>query len=1464
MGDDLEVTEATSANGTVDVNDDGTLNFTPAKNFNGTATINYTITDGNGLTDTATVEVTVNGNPNAILNTVEIDEDTSLLNFDVLANDTDPENDTLSLVSVRIDGDESVGTVTPNSDGTISFEPADNFSSPTDSNGDLVPIRILYTIEDGQGGSDTGLLEVAVRPVTDETQVNPDNASTNEDVPVAINVLANDTNDDGNDATLTSFTQPSNGVVTDGDSAGELIYTPDANFNGTDSFTYTNSEGTTATVTVTVNAINDVPTQAANSDSFVDEGDVVTLSASDLSYIDVESSSANVIYTITNDADNGVVAFANNPSVAITRFTQADIDAGNIVYTHNGSSTQADAFTFSVTDADGGVIANQTHNIDIALTVEGFDVSGNSVNGASVDVLTVDLPADIDALTGEAAFELAVSGVPAGAALSAGTFDSASGNWILTGQEASSDVSITLPSGEASTVDLSFSATYVGSGSGLIVTSFDTDADGFSYQDIDDPSSTNLAQGGYSSDNERLEMTLQGRDNNFLAETNITGKFTQDFTVGSASNGLTVRLDYGIEIPPTAGFNDQEFTQVTVVIRDSSGNIVATVADSGQVTTDTPQDSLSINTQVSTSIGALPAGNYTLELVGLVTQATESKEIANIYFDNINISESTGSEVEFGASTVQAEGIALDFSATQLDTDETITQYVLQGVPVNTVITDGVTTVTSNGGDINVGGLDINNLVYIPASGANGTENITLSVTTQESDGQTRTDSASVAVAVSSTAPATADDVANATEGVPLANIDVLGNDSAGDGSILTVLNAVSANGATVDIAPDGTLTYTSTPDFSGQDTVTYTVENSQGEQTAGELAVNVAAIADAPTITFTDVNATSQTNADSVPDSSGLVVNTYSNDEFAFENPERGDARNLEAYLETIATDSTGRNLDGFGNDTTLFGGAIAPSGTTVVVSQDTAMTIDGLIYLEAGKSYQFTGYFDDTFKIELGGETLIETDGLGLYGNYLLDGESAPQGARDAGITNNTFVAPEDGYYTFEAIASNYDGNGQFSINLSVDGAPEQAFTPDNFKLFGSVLDIIDLNGQIGGFNPSTDNTDGGYFGIANNNGVEGNPIRLSEISAQTTDVDGSEQITEITLGNIPVGAELRDGTNTFVATAGATSVALLAGGWDLSNLLLTPPAGFTGDINLSVTATAQEPSNLDAITTTETLTVTVLPQNDLTSQVDHDIATGGQTIFATADGSATVLTDQHDVVTLSDEGVAVEAGEDNDSIFGGSGDDIIFGQDGNDYLDGGAASGNDTINGGAGNDFIRGRQGDDNLIGGSGDDFIRGDLGDDTLNGGDGNDEIFANAGNDIIIGGAGDDEIFPGAGSDTITGGTGSDTFSWRATTNDAGGTDTITDFANFLVDGNEKDALNLSDLLQGESASGSSLDDYLTFSQSNGDVNIRVNINGQGNGSDLTIKLEGVSYDSSLTNAELIDALLNNNNLIVDQ
>ncbi|MCG7516306.1 tandem-95 repeat protein, partial [Vibrio sp. MMH1-50] len=348
--DQLTITNASvpAEQGTVAIVD-GKLVFTPAENFNGDATISYTISDGQ-LTDDATVAVTVNpvnDAPVAVNDTVSTDEDTAVT-IDVLANDSDPENDTLTITAASVPAEQGTVTIV---DGKLVFTPAENF------NGDAT---ISYTILDGQL-TDDATAAVMVNPVNDAPVAVNDAVSTDEDTAVTIDVLANDSDPENDQLTITNASVPAEqGTVTIVD--GKLVFTPAENFNGDATISYTISDGQLtddATVAVTVNPVNDAPV-AVDDTVTTDEDTAVTIDV-----LANDSDPENDQLTITNasvPAEQGTVAIVDGKLV----FTPAE--------NFNGDAT------ISYTISDGQL----TDDTTVAVTV-------NPVNDApTIDVTAVD------------------------------------------------------------------------------------------------------------------------------------------------------------------------------------------------------------------------------------------------------------------------------------------------------------------------------------------------------------------------------------------------------------------------------------------------------------------------------------------------------------------------------------------------------------------------------------------------------------------------------------------------------------------------------------------------------------------------------------------------------------------------------------------------------------------------------------------------------------------------------------------------------------------------------------------------------------------------------------------------------------------------------------------------------------------------------------------------------------------
>ena len=221
-------------------------------------TISVTVNDGaNNFQKALQIQITdANDAPTAVNDTGQSTDEDTILNVTaangVLNNDTDPENDALS-VSGADSSSAQGATVTVNADGSYSYNPTGAAALQALSIGESLNDTFNYTVSDGNGGTDTGTVTINVTGVNDAPIAQDDTAYTAKDTAVTINVRSNDTDPDTNDTlTITAVTQGSKGSVTHDGST--ITYTPNAGEEGDDSFTYTieDSQGITATAVVDV------------------------------------------------------------------------------------------------------------------------------------------------------------------------------------------------------------------------------------------------------------------------------------------------------------------------------------------------------------------------------------------------------------------------------------------------------------------------------------------------------------------------------------------------------------------------------------------------------------------------------------------------------------------------------------------------------------------------------------------------------------------------------------------------------------------------------------------------------------------------------------------------------------------------------------------------------------------------------------------------------------------------------------------------------------------------------------------------------------------------------------------------------------------------------------------------------------------------------------------------------------
>jgi VCBS repeat-containing protein len=223
-------------------------------------------------------------------------------------------------------------------------------------------------------------------------------------------------------------------------STGNYVFVPDDTainaLSATQSETYTvtatDNGGVTgiATLTVIINGVNDKPNLTKNTGITVNEGGTATISKSELEVTDVDTAAGSIIYTLTAEPTNGTLS---GGAIGVSNtFTQDDIDNSRISYTHDGSESASDSFSFTVSDGEGGSIGETT-----------FTITVNPVN----DAPTISAPASIDvtedspyALTGISFADADAGSNPVSVTLEvpSGTLAATSGGGVTVGGSASS------------------------------------------------------------------------------------------------------------------------------------------------------------------------------------------------------------------------------------------------------------------------------------------------------------------------------------------------------------------------------------------------------------------------------------------------------------------------------------------------------------------------------------------------------------------------------------------------------------------------------------------------------------------------------------------------------------------------------------------------------------------------------------------------------------------------------------------------------------------------------------------------------------------------------------------------------------------------------------------------------------------------------------------------------------------
>ena len=309
------------------------------------------------------------------------------------------------------------------------------------------------------------------------------------------------------------------------------------------------------------------------------------------------------------------------------------------------------------------------------------------------------------------------------------------------------------------------------------------------------------------------------------------------------------------------------------------------------------------------------------------------------------------------------------------------------------------------------------------------------------------------------------------------------------------------------------------------------------------KVTIDITPVADAPTLHISG----------NQPPATGMVKDTWT------------------GTLSGLGTSGSGASANQL--QTIIGGTTVKADGHTVVsdaaagdVHQGVASKTSGLIYMEAGHSYTFGGTGDDSLLVTVGGQQVASTTwGAGAH-------------------LNGTFTPTVSGYYTLDVFHYNQNGPGNYDVTLSVDGKPAAELSHAGVPIYTSTADLTNGGVQLGDLHGS--NGEGYYQAYQVNQGPENGTVYLSTITASLTDKDGSEALT-LKVSGVPAGTVLNDGTHhVTVDSQGNADIT----GFNLPFLVLTPPAGYAGSFNLTVTATSTEHANGDHASTSAVIPVTV----------------------------------------------------------------------------------------------------------------------------------------------------------------------------------------------------------------------------------------------------------------------------------
>ncbi|ANL58556.1 cadherin-like domain-containing protein [Rhizobium phaseoli] len=1351
-GDQLSVSGLTANHGALVNNNNGTWTFTPDANYNGPVSLSYTVTDGHGgsvpasqtLTLAAVNDAPVLSGSAATLAAGSEDTPYTISAADLLAGFSDVDGDQLSVSGLTANH----GALVDNNNGTWTFTPDANYNGP---------VSLSYSVTDGHGGSVPASQSFTLDAVNDAPVLSGSPATLaagTEDTPYTISaadLLAGFSDVDGDQLSVSGLTANHGALVNNNN--GTWTFTPDANYNGAVSLSYTVIDGhggsVPASQSFTLDAVNDAPVLSGNAATLAagSEDTPYTISAADLlaGFSDVDGDQLSVAGLTAN---HGALVNNNN---------------GTWTFTPDANYNGPVSLSYAVIDGNGGSVpATQSFTLDAVNDAPVLSGNAATLAAGSEDtpytISTADLLAGFTDVDGD---QLSVAGLTANhGALG----NNNNGTWTFT-----PDANYNGP------VSLSY-AVIDGHGGSVPA------SQSFTLAAVNDAPVLSGSAATLAAGTEDTPYTISAAD--LLAGFSDVDGDQLSVSGLTANHGALVDNNDGTwTFTPDANYNGPVSLSYTV-IDGNGGNVPATQSFTLDAVNDAPV--------LSGNAATLAAGT------------------------------------EDTPYTISAADLLAGFS--DVDGD----QLSVSGLTAN----HGALVNNNNG-----------TWTFTPDANYNGP--VSLSYAVIDGHGGSVPASQSFTLAAVNDAPVlsgSAATLAAGTEDTPytISAADLLAGFSDVDGDQLSVAGLTANHGALVN-NNNGTWTFTPDANYNGPVSLSYAVVDGHGGSVPATQSFTLDAVNDAPVLSGS--TATLAAGSEDTPytiSAADLLAG------FSDVDGDQLSVSGLTANHGALVNNNNGTwtftpdaNYNG---PVSLSYSVIDGHGGSVPASQSfTLDAVNDAPVLSGSAATLSAGSEDTPYTISaadlLAGFTDVDGDQLSV------SGLTANHGAL---VDNN------NGTWTFTPDA-NY--NGPVSLSYAViDGHGGSVPATQSFTL-DAVNDAPVLSGNAATLAAGTEDTP--YT------------ISAADLLAGFSDVDGDQLSVSGLTANHGALVDNNNGTWTF-----------------------TPDANYNGPVSLSYavidghggSVPASQSFALAAVNDAPTAvvlsnTVTSTPENGGVIKVADiavtDVDSGNNVLSLSGSDSASFTILNGALYFNGGANFEAKAGYDvtvnvNDATVGGTPDaSHNFHLGITDVLESDSDTSNDhdtdtatatTTNWGETNgvDIKVGNAADNTISGGNSGDTLYGQAGNDTLNGNNGADALYGQAGNDILIGSQGLDTLYGGSGNDTLNGsgeqddlwgGSGNDTFVFTTGDSTSGAPDTIFDFHHGFdkIDVSGVDAYTANPNTPGDQAfawSGTTATAHSAwYTESGGNTILHFDSNGDTNTDETTIVLTGTNL--GLTSSDFI-------------